>query len=228
MEIIYFIIVLVIVFLIFILMKKIIIAFVSIFIIFMVTILSCGFLIYNDLNEISNSQNLEFNILYMENDNVLQSVKIINDENKNLSVSSQNKSLEELEKEATIKENVFIVKLEKDFFERFLKDKKYNPLEEVQSDVFDIELTKEDIIDIIDKKKDISFFDFSFNGLSIDEMVFLYALKNSLIAPENYIELLEYYKDDKIEILPERFSFNLIKYVPTFWLEMFIDEKSFS
>ena len=228
MEIIYFIIVLVIVFLIFILMKKIIIAFVSIFIIFMVTILSCGFLIYNDLNEISNSQNLEFNILYLENDNVLQSVKIISDENKNLSIFSQDKSLEELEKETIIKENVFIIKLERDFFERFLKDKKYNPLEEVQSDVFDIELTKQDIIDIIDKKKDISFFDFSFNGLSIDEMVFLYALKNSLIAPENYIELLEYYKDDKIEILPERFSFNLIKYVPTFWLEMFIDEKSFS
>ena len=228
MEIIYFIIVLVIIFLIFILMKKIIIAFVSIFIIFIVTILSCGFLIYNDLNEISNSQNLEFNVLYLENDNVVHSVKIISDENKNLSFSSGDKNLEELEKEAVAKENIFIIKVERDFFERFLKDKKYNPLEEVQSDVFDIELTKQDIIDIIDKKKDISFFDFSFNGLSVEEMVFLYALQNSLIAPENYIKLLEYYKDDKIEILPKRFSFSLVKYVPTFWLEMFIDEKSFS
>ena len=226
MEIIYFIIVLVIIFLIFILMKKIIIAFVSIFIIFIVTILSCGFLIYNDLNEISNSQNLEFNILYLENDNVVHSVKIISDE-KNLSFLSGDKNLEELEKEAVVKENIFIIKVERDFFERFLKDKKYNPLEEVQSDVFDTELTKQDIIDIIDKKKDISFFDFSFNSLSVEEMVFLYALQNSLIAPENYIKLLEYYKDDKIEILPERFSFNLIKYVPIFWIDIFIDEKRF-
>ena len=243
MEILFIILSIIIILLIFFFVKKIIFTIIGVVLFFLLILISCATLIYVDLSNIAEYQTIELNLVYEKNGEFIRGMNYIHRENTNANNLSmlenikplKNISLENLIEESKKSENKFVIVINEDLFVNTLEDKEYDLLKElsISNDFFSLVLNKSEMIDIINNEYEGNKFEMvspmieaiNFNNFDHTDMIFLFSLREALKNPENLILIINYYKDDKIEVYPKRFSFEIIKYVPTFWIEFFIPEE---
>ena len=243
MEIIFIILSIIIILLIFFFVKKIIFTIIGVVLFFLLILISCATLIYIDLSNIAEYQTIELNLVYEKNGEFIRGINYIHKENidtNNLSMLEnikplKNISLENLIDESKKSENKFVIIVNEELLTNTLEDKEYDLLKElsISNDFFSLVLNKSEMIDIINDEYEGDKFEMvspmleviNFNNFDYTDMIFLFSLREITKNPENLILIINYYKEDKIEVYPKRFSFQIIKYVPTFWIEFFIPEE---
>lgn len=236
---------LVLVWLIFKFIKKLVFAILAVFLLVILIFGGTIGLVYLDLNNLAAQEDFEINLVLKEGENYILGTSF-DVKNQEFDVSSVNtlteSDLNDLNvKEISDEDNLFIVELDKEFFEEIMVEE--YTFEGIQGyEDYDLSLTKNEVLELIDESSSseelvdilleknevdgiladiakptlVSEIDSYINnsGVQFQEAIFLMALSQSVSDKSNALDLVQGFKDDEISIYPDRFTFGLVRMLP--------------
>ncbi len=181
--------------------------------------LGCMFgIIYLDYSNISSYDKLEINIVYENLDKYYSGV-ILNVENKSVDFKELNFVKKEnlnLLKEGSKAENQYLIILSRTFLENTLDSNKTYIVPKIGN------FTKENLLDIIENKYEGNEIINQLNEMSnstdimkSEDLIFGLVLKEIILSPTGILEIIDGYKEDEIEIDPDRMSLKILSLIPT-------------
>jgi energy-coupling factor transporter transmembrane protein EcfT len=247
----------IVVYLIFKFVKKIIFAVISVFILIILIIAAIGGLAYLDFRSLSAQQDFVVNVVYAEGDSLLYGVQIPFDNaeplTENVTGISNIKTLDvdEVSKDS----GEFIVVIDDVLFKELIDGKTFtftDVLPEGQFDEYNMTFTdvevlrvmesdtpNDELLNVVFEKANIPSFLIETAkpiasevlvsvleeiDMTSKEAIFTLALSEVVQDQENVVSLVQGFKDDELQVYPERITFDLIKYIPTSIIEENLQE----
>ena len=249
---------LVLVFLIFKFIKKIVYAVITlVLLVFLIFGGTIG-LVYLDLNNLASQNDFDVNLVLREGENYLigANIPVVNQEPNidGISVISDLGALnpDDIEKD----DNLFLVEIDKEFYSSILLDNYdlSSYLDEGSTDLegYDLTITKEEVLDLVGRdstaddvvdllltKNEVVGFERTIatpfltafvegmlaeKGLDVKTTVFLASIVGSFDDESNILVFIEGFKDDQIEITPDRLTFKMVRMLPADMILGFIEE----
>lgn len=235
---------LLVVFLIFKFIKKVFVAVVSLILFVVLIFAGVVGLVYMDYNYVANQDDYTVNMVYVEGNEYLFGITFPVIENKLDLDQVQSLSGEELEnldpEELEAGDKQYAILIDAGLFAQIIEDDSF-VIAEIGGD--NVSLDSEGILEVINSEDpEDTFFEVVVESaqeveeqdveeyledinLGPKEAVFLVALNESLSDEENALRIAEGFKEDELQIYPERYTFKLFKFlIPTETIRSFISE----
>lgn len=251
--------ILVVIYLIFKFIKKLVFAIFSLILFFVLIIAGIAGVVYMDYNYLTSQNDFDLKVIYKTSDKYVfgSNIKIVNktpDLNSIKSISSKDLSSLKPE-EISSEDKVFVIVMDEELFKSIMTKESYKiPGLDSNAELkkYDLTLTKFDVIEVVNAEDDIGKYieivekknklsllektlfetvgkqmiksELDKKGITLKEAVFLSVISDEMKNENNAVKMVEGFKDEKLEVYPERFSFKLVRLLPVDTVKGFISK----